>query len=206
VALLLNNKVKGWLILRLVYYIPTIVPIVASSMIWMWMMNPDFGLLNDLLKRLGLPTSEWIFADNTVVPSIALMSIWATGNLMVVFLAGLQSIPGHLYEAIEIDGGGTFRKLIHITLPMMTPIIFFNGVMHLIASMQAFLPAYIMTEGGPNNSSMFYVYYLYREAFVQQDFGGSTAMAWLLFLGIALVTGFIFLTSKKWVFYEGDEG
>lgn len=204
VALLLNNKIKGFSFLRLVYYIPTIVPIVASSMIWMWMMNPDFGLLNYLLEKLNLPTSKWLFDEKTVIPSIAMMAVWGTGNIMVVFLAGLQGISRQLYEAIEIDGGGTLRKLIHVTIPLMTPIIFFNGVMHMIASMQAFLPAYIITEGGPNNSSMFYVYYLYREAFVFQNFGGSTAMAWLLFLGIAGMTFLAFLTSKKWVFYEGD--
>jgi len=117
----------------------------------------------------------------------------------------LQAVPHHLYEAIEIDGGGTFRKMVHVTLPMMTPIIFFNAVMHMIASMQAFLQAYIITDGGPNNASLFNVYYLYREAFMFQNIGSSTAMAWVLFMGIAGLTGFAFLTSKKWVFYEGDE-
>lgn len=204
VALLLNNKVKGWPILRLIYYVPTIVPIVAASMIWMWMMNPDFGLVNYVLRELGLPTSKWLYGESTVIPTLVMMAVWATGNIMVVFLAGLQGIPSHLYEAIEIDGGGTFRKLLHVTLPLMTPIIFFNGVMHMIASMQAFLQAYIITEGGPNNASLFYVYYLYREAFVFQNLGGSTAMAWVLFAGIAALTGLAFATSRKWVFYEGD--
>ncbi|WEK56262.1 MAG: sugar ABC transporter permease [Candidatus Cohnella colombiensis] len=205
VALLLNNKVRGWSILRLVYYIPTIVPIVASAMIWMWMMNPDFGLLNYLLEELHLPTSKWLFGEDSVIPSLVMMAVWSTGNIMVVFLAGLQGVPHHLFEAIEIDGGGTFRKLIHVTLPLMTPIIFFNAVMHMIASMQTFLQAYIITDGGPNNSSLFYVYYLYREAFTFQNIGGSTAMAWVLFVGIATMTGLAFLTSKKWVFYEGDD-
>ncbi len=205
VALLLNNKVKGWSIFRVVFYIPTIVPFVATAMIWMWLLNPEFGLVNSVLRALHLPAGNWMFGEATVIPSFAMMAIWSAGNIMVVFLAGLQGIPGELYESIEVDGGHTLVKLFHVTLPLMTPIIFFNIVMHMIASMQAFLQAYIITQGGPNNSSMLFVYYLYRESFEFQNIGGASAIAWVLFAGIALFTMAAFYTSKWWVFYGGDD-
>jgi multiple sugar transport system permease protein len=203
-AVLLNQKVKGWQFFRIIFYMPTIVPMVATTMIWMWLMNPDFGLLNTVLQSAGLPTSKWVFGQDTVIPSLVMMAVWSTGSIMVVFLAGLQGIPGELYEAIEVDGGNVFAKFFHITLPLMTPIIFFNTVMHMISSIQAFLQAYIITQGGPNNASLFYVYYLFREAFEFQNLGGAFAISWLLFGFVAVCTFIAFKTSKKWVFYGGD--
>lgn len=204
VAVLLNKKVKGWPVFRVIFYIPTIVPIIATTMIWMWLMNPDFGLINSVLRDLGLPTSKWLFGESTVIPSLVLMAVWTTGNMMVVFLAGLQGIPGELYEAIEVDGGNAISKFFHITLPLMTPIIFFNMVMHMIASMQGFLQPYIITQGGPNNASLFYVYYLFREAFEFQNLGGAFAISWILFAFVAFFTILVFASSKKWVFYGGE--
>ncbi len=205
VALTLNRKkLRGLYFLRAAFYIPTIVPIIATAMIFMWMMSPDFGLFNAIFKIFGLPPSKWIYAENSVLPSLLVMTAWGSGNIMVVFLAGLQGIPGHLYEAIVVDGGGVSAKFRHVTLPLMTPTIFFNMVMFLISSMQAFLQAYIMTQGGPNNSTNFLVYYLYRVAFEFQEIGKATSLGWVLFFVIVAVSALLFWSSKYWVVY-GDE-
>ena len=205
VALLLNSKnIAGRSFFRTVFYIPTIIPIIATAMIFMWMMSPDFGLFNAILKMIGIPPSKWIYGEKSVLPSLLLMTAWCSGNIMVVFLAGLQGIPTSLYEAIVVDGGGTFAKFRHVTLPLMTPTIFFNMVMFLISSMQAFLQAYIMTQGGPNNSTNFIVYYLYRNAFEFGDIGKANSLGWILFLIIVAVSALLFWSSKYWVYY-GDE-
>jgi len=205
IALILNNRnLRGLTFFRAAFYIPTIIPIIATAMIFMWMMSPDFGLFNAILNILGLPPSKWIYAKESVLPSLLLMTAWCSGNIMVVFLAGLQDIPSQLYEAIEVDGGGVFTKFRHVTLPMMTPTIFFNMVMFFISSMQAFLPAYIMTQGGPDNQSNFLVYYLYRVAFEFQEIGKATSLGWVLFFLIVAISALLFWTSKYWVIY-GDE-
>ncbi|GGD96019.1 carbohydrate ABC transporter permease [Paenibacillus nasutitermitis] len=205
VALLLNQKVKGLPVFRTIYYLPVVVPSVASSMLWLWLFNPDFGLLNMILKSVGLPGSDWIYAESSVIPSLIIMSTWGIGNAMIIFLAGLQNTPAHLYEAVEVDGGSAFRKLIHVTIPLMTPTIFFNLIMSLISSFQIFNQAYIMTEGGPNNSSLFYVYYLYRKAFTETKVGYASALAWILFIVVMVLTFIVFKTSRKWVYYEGEQ-
>lgn len=203
-ALLLNSNVKGKAIFRTVFYLPSIVPIIAISFIWLWLLNPDLGLANEVLRAVGLPGSQWIFGENTVVPSLALMNLWTMGGTMIIFLAGLQDIPRSLYEAIEIDGGSRWNKLRHITIPMMTPTIFFNLIMGIINGFQIFSQAYVMTNGGPNNASLFYVFYLYREAFQFSRMGSASAIAWILFIIIMALTFLVFKTSRKWVYYEGD--
>lgn len=204
IALLLNSRqLRGLTFLRAAFYIPTILPIVATAMIFMWIMSPDFGLLNAILETLHLPTGDWIYG-NAALPSLLLMTAWTSGNIMVVFLAGLQGVPETLYEAIEVDGGGAWAKFIYCTFPHMTPTIFFNMVMFVISSMQAFLPAYIMTQGGPNNKTNFLVYYLYRVAFEFQNIGKAASLGWVLFAMILAVVGILFWSSKYWVFY-GDE-
>lgn len=206
IALLLNSKmIKRKAALRAIFYIPTIIPYVATAMIFMWMMSPDFGLFNILLKQIGLEGSKWIYDEKTVLPSLLFITAWTAGNVMVVFLAGLQGVPGNLYEAVEIDGGGFIRKFQYVTLPMMTPIIFFNGLMFLIASMQGFMPAAVITQGGPNNATLFYTYYMYKHAFEFSNLGYASALGWVLFLVIAIFAAIIFKTSKYWVFYS-DEG
>lgn len=203
-ALMLNSRqICGRTFLRAAFYIPTILPIVATAMIFMWIMSPDFGLLNVIMEALHLPTSDWIYG-NSALQSLLLMTAWTSGNIMVVFLAGLQGIPEVLYEAIEVDGGGAWAKFRYCTLPHMTPTIFFNMVMFVISSMQAFLPAYIMTQGGPNNKTNFLVYYLYRVAFDFQNLGKAASLGWVLFAMILVAVGFLFWSSKYWVFY-GDE-
>lgn len=205
IALLLNRKsLYARPILRAAFYIPTIIPIVATAMVFMWMMSPDFGLFNAILRLLGLQGNSWIYGENSVLPSLLLMTAWCSGNIMVVFLAALQGIPRSLYEAIEVDGGGVWRRFLNVTLPMMTPTIFFNMIMFLVSSMQAFLQAYIMTQGGPNNATNFIVYYLYRTAFEFQNIGTASSLGWILFLLILLVAGVLFWSSRYWVVY-GDE-
>ena len=203
-ASVLNTKIKGRSVFRTIFYLPTIVPAVASSIVWMMLFDPDTGILNAILKSAGLPGSKWIYGESTVVPSLALMSLWTVGGTVVIFLAGLQNVPKELYESVEVDGGGWFRKLRNVTLPMVSPTIFFNLIMSFIGSFQVFSQAYIMTAGGPNNGSLFYVYYMYREAFQYGNLGVASALGWILFLIILILTLFVFKTSAFWVFYEGE--
>lgn len=203
-AMILNAPVKGRSIFRTIFYLPTIVPAVASSIVWMMLFDPDTGILNSILKGLGLPASQWIYGDNSVIPSLALMSLWTIGGTVVIFLAGLQNVPKELYEAVEVDGGGWFAKLRAVTLPMVSPTIFFNLIMSFIGSFQVFNQAYIMTAGGPNNNSLFYVFYMYREAFQYGNIGVASALGWILFLIILVLTMLVFKSSALWVFYEGE--
>jgi len=205
VALLLNARVKGLSIFRTIYYLPVIVPSIASTMLWLWLFNPDFGLFNALLKGAGLQGLQWIYDEKTAIPSLILMSTWGIGNAAVIFLAGLQGVPTHLYEAVDIDGGNALHKLMYVTIPTMTPTIFFNLIMSLIGSFQVFNEAYIMTEGGPNNSTLFYVFYLFRTAFQETKMGYACALAWILFLVIMVLTLIVFKSSKSWVYYEGGD-
>lgn len=204
-ALLLSKNVKGKTIFRAIFYVPSIVPIVATSTIFIWLLNPDIGLLNQILKFFHLPTSLWIYDEATVIPTLALMNVWTVGGTMLIFLAGLESIPDQYYEAVDIDGGGLWRKMTAVTLPMLTPTIFFNLIMGIINGFQSFSEAYIMTEGGPNNASLFYVVYLYREAFANQRMGSASAIAWVLFIIILVLSIIVFRSSKSWVYYEGEK-
>lgn len=204
IALVLNEPVKGRSFFRTIFYLPTIVPAVASSIVWMMMFDPDTGILNAVLRAFGLPASMWIYGESTVIPSLALMSLWTVGGTVVIFLAGLQNVPRELYEAVEVDGGGWFAKLRSVTIPMVSPTIFFNLIMSFIGSFQVFSQAYIMTTGGPNNASLFYVYYMYREAFQYGNIGVASALGWILFLIILVLTMIVFKSSALWVFYEGE--
>ncbi|AZN43953.1 carbohydrate ABC transporter permease [Paenibacillus albus] len=206
IAMLLNRKLYLRGMFRAIFYMPTIVPAIATAMIWLWLVNPDFGLFNSVLDQLGLPTSKWIFSEKSVIPTLVFMSLWTTGTTMVIFLAGLQGVPRHLYEAIEIDGGKPIHKFLYVTLPMMTPTLFFNLVMAIINVNEspAFTAAFVMTNGGPNDSTLFMSFHLYREAFKFQRMGNASAIAWLLFLVIACLTFVLFKTSKNWVYYEGE--
>ena len=205
IAMLLNTKVKGISVFRAIFYIPSIVPAVASSAIWMYIYNPMYGLLNGILKSFGFHSHNFIFDADEVIPSLAVMAVWAAGNTVVIYLAGLQGVSRQLYEAAEIDGAGAFAKFWNITIPMMTPIIFYNFVMAIIGSMQTFTQSYIMTDGGPANASLFYSLLVYRTAFKQSQMGYSAAMSWVLFVIIAILTAVVFKTSNRWVIYENGE-
>ncbi|CAM3368139.1 sugar ABC transporter permease [Paenibacillus lupini] len=203
-AILLNMNLKGRSLFRTIIYLPSIVPAVASSMIWLWLMNPDLGLLNTVLEWLHLPTSSWLFGEGSVIPSVVLTTLWGIGGTVIIFLAGLSGVPKSYYEAIDVDGGGWYSKLRHITIPMLTPTIFFNTIMTIIGSFQVFSEAYILTQGGPNNKSLFFVFYLWRTAFRDTEMGYASALAWVLFVIIMIFTVLIFKTSKSWVHYEGE--
>jgi len=205
IALLLNRKMAGRSLFRAIFYLPSIVPFVASAFVWLLLFNPDFGLANQILRTLGLPTSMFFLGRTSVIPTIVFMGLWGTGATQIIFLAGLQEIPRHYYEALEIDGGSSFHKFIYITLPMITPILFFNLIMGIIASFQVFGQAFVLTRGGPNNASLFYVFQLWRTAFTYLDMGTASAMAWLLFIVIMAVTALVFRTSNKWIYYEGGD-
>lgn len=205
VALLLNREMVGRAFFRSLFYMPCILPAVASSFVWILLMNPDFGLFNTLLGFLHLPKSQFFWGKGSVLPSIVFMGIWGTGSTQVIFLAGLQNIPRVYYEALEIDGGNAWHKFWNITLPMVSSTMFFNLVMGIIGALQVFGQAYIITEGGPNNSSLFYVFNLWRQAFKYMDMGLASAMAWILFVAVLVLTIVVFKTSNKWVYYEGGD-
>lgn len=204
VAFLLHRAKRFRGVFRTVFYLPVLVPPVASAVLWLWIFSPDAGLANAILRAFGLPPSNWVFGEDTAVPSIALMTIWSFGNMALIFLTGLQGVPRDLIEAAECDGAGPIRRLWHITLPQISPIIFFNLVTGMIGAFQSFDAAFVMTSGGPNNATLFYVYYLYSKAFSDAQLGYASALAWILFVIILLVTLLIFRTARSWVFYEGS--
>ena len=196
---------KGRAFFRSLFYLPCILPAVATSFVWLLLMNPDFGLFNTLLELLHLSKSQFFWGRGSVLPSIVFMGIWSTGSTQVIFLAGLQDIPKVYYEALEIDGGNSWHKFWNVTLPMVSSTLFFNLVMGIINALQVFAQAYIITEGGPNNASLFYVYNLWRQAFKYMDMGKASAMAWILFVVVLILTAVVFKTSNKWVYYEGGD-
>jgi multiple sugar transport system permease protein len=202
-ALLLNVKVKGMAFYRTLFYMPSIVPTVASAMLWLWILNPQYGLANEVLRQLGLPTLGWIASPQWSKPSLILMDLWGAGSAVVIYLAGLQDIPENLYEAAELDGAGSLRKTWHVTLPMLTPVIFFNLVMSLIGTFQYFTQAYVMTRGGPLDSTLFYALLIYRNAFFYFKMGFASAMSWILFLIVLVLTLVLFRSSDRWVYYGG---
>lgn len=202
-ALLLNQKLKGVSFFRTIFYSPTVVSGVALAVLWMWMFNPDFGLINRLLALVGITGPDWLFSEQWALPAIILMSLWSAGGNMIIYLGGLQGIPTALYEAAELDGAGWWNKFVHITIPMLTPIIFFNLIVGIINNFQVFTQAFVMTNGGPNNATLFYVLYLYNNAFRFFKVGYASAMAVVLFLIILALTIVLIRTSDRWVHYEG---
>lgn len=200
-ATLLNQKVRGLSLFRAMFYVPSITPVVASSVLWIWILT-QHGLLNVFLDYLGIRGPAWLANPTWSKFSLVLMSVWAMGGTMIIFLAGLQGVPRQLYEAAELDGAGIWRKLRHVTIPMMTPVILFNLIMGIIGSFQVFTQAFIMTGGGPGDSTLFYVLYLYQNAFSYYKMGYSSALAIILFIIILTLSLIVFSTSKKWVHYE----
>jgi multiple sugar transport system permease protein len=201
-AMLMNSSVRGITFFRTVYYLPSLVSGVAVAMLWTWLLNPKFGLINWGLSLIGIEGPAWIYSSTWVLPSFILMNLWGVGAAMVIYLAGLQGIPTALYEAADIDGAGWWRKLINVTVPMISPVILLNLIIGMINSFQVFTQAYVMTGGGPGNSSLFYVLYLYRNAFQYFKMGYASALAWVLFAIIAFFTYLVFRTSRDRVFYE----
>jgi len=203
VALLLNQKVRGVSVFRTIYYLPSVLSGVAYVVMWMWLLNPEAGLVNTLLSYAGIQGPRWLQSPDWALPSLVLMSLWGVGRSMVIYLAGLQDVPVEMYEAAKIDGANSWNEFWKITLPMLTPSILFNLVFGIIMTFQSFTTAFVATNGGPLNSTLFYVLYLYRKAFEHLSMGYASALAWILFVIVLVCTLVIFRTSGKWVFYRG---
>lgn len=206
-AMLLNLRTPGVAVFRTVFFLPSIVPMVASAMLWLWVLNPESGLVNGLLRQVaGIDGPGWLADEHWSKPSLVLMSLWGLGTAMVIFLAGLSDVPQALYEVARIDGAGPWRTFRHVTLPMLTPTILFNLVMGLIGAFQYFTQVYVMTggRGGPVDSTMFYALYLYRNSFYYLRMGYACAMAWMLFVLIFVCTIAVFASSRRWVYYHGE--
>ena len=205
-AMVLNSQmVRGKSAFRVLYYMPTVLPPVAVSLMWSWIFNPQNGILNNFLAIFGIKGLLWIQSESLVLPSFLMMAVWSLmGKNMLVYLAGLNGIPQQLIESAAIDGSNPWRTFWRIKVPMLTPVLFYELVMTLIESFKIFTQAYIMTEGGPRYASLFYVYYLYRNAFVYYQMGYASAMAWVMFLIILVLTLLIFRSSRGWVYYEAQ--
>lgn len=202
IAVLLNQGLPGQNLLRTAYYMPSVVSGVAASMLWLWLFDPTIGLINTFLSWFGIGGPAWLMDPHWSKPALVLMSMWGIGPQMVIFLAGLQGVPQELYEAAEVDGSGWLRRIRHITIPLITPSIFFNSVMGVIGSFQVFTAAYVMTAGGPANSTLFYVLYLFWNAFSYFRMGYASALAWVLFFVISVLTVIQFRMAGRWVYYE----
>ncbi len=190
-----------------VFFMPSLVPPIATTIIWLWLLNPQFGLVNYWLDQIGISGPPWIGSEHWSKPSLILMSLWGVGQSIVIYLAGLQDIPQDYYDAADVDGAGMWQRIRHITLPLLTPVIFFNLIMGTIGALQNFVLPFVLTngQGTPANSMMFYVMYLYLNAFSYLKMGLASAMAWILFLIVGLLTAVIFITQKRWVHYQGRE-
>lgn len=204
IAVLLNQKVKGIKIFRTLYFMPSIIPTVAVSLMWVWIFNPEFGVINRLLAVFGIKGPDWLQDPNTALMSLVLMGLWGVGSTMIIYLSSLQGVDTSLYESADIDGANSVTKFFRITLPMISPTIFFNVVMGMIGSFQYFAQANIMTQGGPLKSTLFYNLYLYNVAFKEYKMGYGSALAWIMFFIIMLFTAIIFKSSSMWVYYETD--
>jgi multiple sugar transport system permease protein len=204
IAILLNQDIRWVTVWRTVYYLPSIIAGVAVALLWQWIFNADFGLANYLLRLIGIKGPSWLLDPQWALFSLIVMSLWGVGGGMVIYLAGLQGIPTVLYEAAEIDGAGALRRFAHITLPMVSPVIFFNLIMGIIGTFQTFTQAFIMTGGGPRRATYFYMLHLYNNAFQWLKMGYASSLAWVLFFIILGLTLLVLRSSSAWVFYQGE--
>ncbi len=203
IALLLNQSIPGTAVWRTIYYLPSVVSGVAVAMLWVWIFHSQFGLINVALHAIGIQGPAWLGDPRWALPALIIMSFWSIGGGMVINLAGLQGIPTELYEAASIDGANAWQRFWSVTLPMMSPVLFFNLVIGVIDAFQYFTNAYVMTNGGPGRSTLFYNLFLYQNAFRYYKMGYASALAWVLFLIILILTLLIFKSSPYWVYYEG---
>jgi multiple sugar transport system permease protein len=201
---MLNANIPGVSVWRTVYYIPSVLAGVAVAILWSSLFNPRFGIINWILSWFGTKGPGWLSSPDWALPAFIVMSLWGVGGGMIIYLAGLQGIPTTLYDAAMVDGANAWHKLRHVTLPMMTPIIFYNLVMGVIGTFQYFTNAYVMTSGGPAEATLFYNLYLYNNAFSYMKMGYASALAWILFVIVLALTVLIFRSSEAWVYYEGQ--
>jgi multiple sugar transport system permease protein len=203
-AMVLNRGIRGLPIYRAIFYLPSLLgSSVAIAILWRQLFAGD-GLVNAVLASFGVHGPSWISDPRYTLWTLVLLSVWQFGSPMVIFLAGLRQVPAELYEAASIDGASQVRKFVSITLPLLTPVVFFNLVVQMIGAFQSFTPAFIVSQGtgGPINSTLFYALYIYREAFSHFHMGYAAALAWILLVLIATFTAFSFLTSRYWVYYD----
>ncbi len=205
IANLLNTKVVGRSIFRAILYIPSIVPAVCTAMVWQFLLNVQYGAVNGILQWMGLATVPFFSSPDMAKNSLIMVAIWSTGNAVVVFLAGLQDVPRSLYEAAIVDGANSVQQFFNITVPLMTPVILFNMLMGFIAAFQEFTSAFLITNGGPMNSTLFFAVYLYRQAFRYFAMGKASALAWILFIFVMTFTVTLFKSSARWVYYGGEK-
>ncbi len=203
-AILLNQNIIFRPLFRTLYYTPVVVSGVAVALLWTWIFNPDFGVINYVLSQFGIEGPGWIYDEDWALTALILMSLWSVGQPMLIFLAGLQGVPRSLYEAAEIDGASLWARFWSVTMPALSPVLLFNLIMGIIGSFQVFTQAYIMTGGGPHYATYFYVYYLYNSAFRDLQMGYGSALAWVLFLIILLLTLAVFRSTPLWLYYEGE--
>ena len=203
-ALLVRPRLRGIGIYRTIFYLPTVFSGVAFVVVWLWMLNPNGGLINLVLRWFGIEGPRWLLDPKYALWSLVMMSFWGWGRSMALYLGGMQSIPGELYEAAAMDGAGNFRQFFKITLPLLSPIIFFNLVLSIISTFQSFTSAFVATNGGPLDSTLFLVLYIYRQAFEYFHMGYAAALAWVLFAIILVLTLVLLRSQKFWVFYLGD--
>ncbi len=204
-AVLINQSVRGVKWFRTAFFLPSIITGVVLSVIWLWLFNPSVGLVNVALAWVGVDGPLWLQSPTWSKPALVLMGLWSVGGArMIVFLAALQGVSPGLYEAVEIDGGGAWTKFRHVTLPMLSPVIFLWTVLEVVFSFQVFTEAYVMTQGGPLDSTLFYNLYLYYKAFDDFEMGYASAMAWILLAITLAVTAIQFKLGKRWVYYEGS--
>lgn len=204
IASLLNVKVRGLAVFRTIFYLPTIAPIVASSVLWTWLFNSEFGLVNAALREIGFKKILWLQDPDWAMPVLILLALWGFGWTMIVYLAGLQGIPTQLYEAAEIDGARAWHKLKDITIPMMSPVIFFNSLLGMIFALQTFTQSQIITNGGPQNATLFTSLYIYRRAFTDFKMGYAAALSWVMFLIVLALSVAVFLGFGRKIYYEDD--
>ncbi|HUJ09999.1 MAG TPA: sugar ABC transporter permease [Verrucomicrobiae bacterium] len=205
VATLLNQPIRGRSMLRAIYFLPSLIPVVAVSMVWMWILNGNFGILNYCLHWIRIQGPQWLADEKWTKPSLILMAVWGCGNSIVIYLAALQDVPRSLYESAEIDGANVWSKFRHVTVPMISPVIYFNLIMGIIGSLQVFAQAYILLGGGgPNRSALLYTVYLYQNAFDYHQMGYACAMAWILFLIILFLTWVATRSTRRLIYYGGE--
>lgn len=204
VAMLLNMRIKFMRTFRLIFFLPSIIPTIASSMIWTQILGKD-GLINQGLSLIGIQGPAWLSTPSTALYGLILMGVWGIGNTIIIYLSGLQGVGEELYEASSIDGANSFQRFFKITLPMISPTIFFNVVMAVISSFQYFTQAFVMTEGGPLNSTLFYNLYLYTKAYKELKMGYAAALAWIMFIIILFFTLLVIKSSSFWVYYQNDD-
>ena len=205
-ALLLNMKVRGQAVYRTLFYIPSIVPVVASSLIFVWIFQPSFGIVNALLSDVHITGPAWFFSITWSKPTFILLGLWGLGQPMVIYLAALQGVPKEMYEVAALEGASAWSRLRRITIPMISPVILFNVILSLVLSIQYFTQAQVIENppGSPGTSTMFYVTYYYQQAFQDLHLGYASAMAFLMFIGVLIVTVVLLRTSSRWVYYENE--